>query len=173
VLRIPLAVAAILTALIAPSAALPSTGTPAGARAESAGSWRWPTDATRQVIRGFVAPAERWSAGHRGVDIAAGTQLRAPADGIVRYAGWVVDRPVLSIDHGAALSSYEPVDALVEAGDRVTAGEVIGTIEPGHCRTLCVHMGVRVDGDDDGYRNPLLWLGGVPRSILLPTRQIS
>jgi len=106
------------------------------------------------------------------VDLASGERLLAPAGGVVRYAGWVVDRPVLSIDHGDLVSSYEPVVANVSAGDVVEAGQVIGTVQPGHCAVPCVHMGVRVDGDETAYRNPLLWLGGVPRSVLLPTRSV-
>jgi murein DD-endopeptidase MepM/ murein hydrolase activator NlpD len=55
---------------------------------------------------------------------------------------------------------------LVE-GDAVTRGDVIGTVLPGHCATVCVHLGVRVDGQ---YVSPLRFLGGIPRAILLPTR---
>jgi len=133
-------------------------------------AWSWPADVPRQVIRPFIAPPVKWGAGHRGIDLATGTTLHAPADGVVRFAGTVVDRGVLSIDHGDGIvSSYEPVQSLVAAGDAVTAGEPIARIEPGHCAALCVHMGVRVDGD---YANPLRWLGGVPRSVLLPTRAI-
>ena len=53
------------------------------------GEWRWPVDVPRQVIRPFLAPPVEWGAGHRGVDLAAGTTLLAPADGIgavLRYA---------------------------------------------------------------------------------------
>ncbi len=131
--------------------------------------WEWPVDPPRHVLAGFVGPPKPWQPGHRGVDLAASsTALRAPADGVVHYTGWVVDRGVLSIDHGGGvLSSYEPVVATVAEGESVEAGEIIGTIEPGHCATLCVHVGVRVDGE---YRNPLIWLGGAERPVLLPTR---
>lgn len=151
------------------AAAAPATLASDAARVEL-GRWRWPVEGDRQVLRDFVAPVHPWSAGHRGVDLRAWTtELRAPAEGVVRYAGWVVDRPVLSIDHGGAVSSYEPVTASVAIGDEVAAGQPIGTIEPGHCEARCVHLGVRVGGE---YRNPLLWLGGVPRSVLLPTRAL-
>jgi murein DD-endopeptidase MepM/ murein hydrolase activator NlpD len=151
----------------AASAAAPP---PAAGRLAVAGEWSWPLDVPRQVLRAFAAPVQPWSAGHRGVDLTAGADLLAPADGVIRFAGWVVDRPVLSIDHGSIISSYEPVAALVGEGAVVHEGQVIARIEPGHCAESCVHMGMRIDGLDDAYRNPLLWLGGVPRSVLLPTR---
>ena len=132
--------------------------------------WSWPTAVPHALSRQYLAPATPYGAGHRGIDIAStGTEVRAPADGVVHFAGVVVDRPVLSIDHaGGLLSSYEPVSTTLVEGDAVTRGDVIGTLEPGHCHeSLCLHFGVRLNGE---YVNPLLLLGGLPRSILLPTR---
>jgi len=135
----------------------------------AATSWSWPVAAPHPIARSYLAPAAPWAAGHRGIDIAAatGTEVRAPADGIVHFAGWVVDRPVLSIDHGdGVISSYEPVRSELQAGDRVQLSEVIGVLEPGHCaRGGCLHLGVRVHGE---YVSPLRFLGGVPRAVLLP-----
>ena len=92
----------------------------------------------------------------------------APADGVVHFAGVVVDRPVLSLDHtGGVLSSYEPVTTHLLTGDTVHRGEVIGVVLPGHCAKTCLHLGVRIDGQ---YVSPLTFLGGIPRSVLLPTR---
>ena len=137
--------------------------------------WGWPSTAPHQVVRPFIAPASAYGAGHRGIDIGVGGDssdgggdLLAPADGTVHFAGVVVDRPVLSIDHGGGvLSSYEPVETDLEKGDFVRRGEVIGEIQPGHCSHTCVHLGVRVNR---AYVSPLLYLGGLRRSILLPTR---
>jgi len=133
-------------------------------------TWAWPTDVPHVIIRPYIAPATEYGPGHRGVDLAAGEELLAPADGVVHFAGTVVDRGVLSIDHGGGvISSYEPVTTSLAAGDVVHRGDVIGTVEPGHCVELCVHLGVRLNGQ---YVSPLLYLGGVPRSVLLPTRAI-
>jgi murein DD-endopeptidase MepM/ murein hydrolase activator NlpD len=130
--------------------------------------WQWPTDAAHAVYRPFIAPATPYGPGHRGVDLAAGAELRAPADGTVSFAGVVVDRGVLSIDHGGGVvSSYEPVTTDLKAGDTVRTGDVIGRIDAGHCSERCVHVGVRIAGE---YVSPLLFLGGVPRAVLLPTR---
>lgn len=132
-------------------------------------AWRWPVDPPRTIVRPFVAPATPYARGHRGIDIRAPSQtLYAPADGVVRFAGTVVDRPVISIDHGdGVVSSFEPVVATVVRGGAIARGQPVGTIVPGHCASLCVHVGVRVNGE---YVSPLTLLGGIPRSVLLPTR---
>jgi murein DD-endopeptidase MepM/ murein hydrolase activator NlpD len=139
------------------------------AAAAVTGAWLWPVAAPHPVVEPFRAPPTPYSAGHRGVDIGApaGSPVLAPADGVVHFAGVVVDRPLVSIDHGGGvLSSLEPVEPAVAAGDRVVRGQVIGTLQPGHCSPgACVHLGVRVDGE---YVSPLLWLGGIPRAVLLP-----
>jgi hypothetical protein len=133
------------------------------------GSWAWPVGAPRSIVRPFIAPATAYSAGHRGIDIAAtGTTVVAPDDGTVHFAGVVVDRPVLSIEHaGGVLSSYEPVETVLVAGAVVHRGDALGTLLPGHCSRVCLHFGVREDGR---YVSPLLYLGGIERSVLLPTR---
>ena len=118
----------------------------------------------------YVAPATEYGPGHRGIDIQApaGSVVRAPASGVVHFVGFVVDRPLLSIAHpGGVLSSFEPVSATVATGDRVRAGEVIGVLLAGHCSAPCLHLGARIDGQ---YINPLLFLGAVPRAVLLPMR---
>lgn len=133
------------------------------------GPWLWPVAGDHDVVRPYIAPSTRYSAGHRGVDLAsADGVLLAPADGVVRFTGVVVDRPVLTIDHGGGVvSSYEPVESALMRGDAVGRGQQIGTILPGHCSILCVHLGVRIDGR---YVSPMRFLGGIPRAVLLPTR---
>lgn len=145
-------------------------GTPSAVRSPAAtGTWAWPVAAPHPVVRPFIAPATPYAAGHRGIDIRSpGSEVSAPADGVVLFAGVVVDRPVLSIRHGGGVvSSYEPVESALSAGDAVSRGQPVGTLLSGHCSGLCLHFGVRVDGQ---YVSPLAFLGGIPRSILLPTR---
>ncbi|KQZ08556.1 hypothetical protein ASD23_09090 [Agromyces sp. Root1464] len=79
----------------------------------------------------------------------------------------VAGRPVVAIDHGhGVVSAVEPVAGVVEAGTPVTAGDAIGSVATGgHCDSGCVHFGVRVDGE---YVSPFLFLGGLPRAVLLP-----
>lgn len=130
--------------------------------------WAWPVPAPHSLARPYIAPATPYSSGHRGIDIRAseGVEVRAPADGVVHFAGFVVDRPVISIRHaGGVLSSFEPVEALVVAGQRVERGQVIGILLPGHCASPCLHLGARIDGE---YVNPLLFLGGLEHAVLYP-----
>jgi murein DD-endopeptidase MepM/ murein hydrolase activator NlpD len=132
------------------------------------GWWLWPVAEPHPVVRPFVAPETPYSSGHRGIDVQVPRTMpvRSPVDGIVRFAGFVVDRSVVSIAHGeGVISSYEPVDPVVAEGQRVRRGDVIGTVAEGHCAETCLHIGVRVDG---GYVNPLLFLGGIAPSVLLP-----
>jgi murein DD-endopeptidase MepM/ murein hydrolase activator NlpD len=134
-----------------------------------AGAWKWPADPPHAVSRPFEAPRTRYAAGHRGIDIATvlGIPVYAPAPGVVAFAGVVVDRPLLSIAHpGDLVSSLEPVQPAVTAGERVSAGQVVGiTASGGHCASACLHFGVRLHGQ---YVSPMLMLASVPRAVLLP-----
>lgn len=155
------------------SPAIGATGTrPGGVLAEAAVQrWGWPVDPPR-LVRTFVAPETRYSAGHRGVDIAAviDAEVVAPADGTVHFVGQVAGRPVVSLRHaGGFVSSIEPVASSLSAGDSVSRSQPIGTVWHGefHCASPCVHFGVRLLGE---YVSPLLLLDRIPRSVLLPTR---
>ncbi|MBH0008948.1 M23 family metallopeptidase [Salinibacterium sp. SWN1162] len=133
--------------------------------------WSWPIEAPHPIIRPYIAPETPYSAGHRGIDIGAGAshEVRAPAAGVVHFAGTVVDRPVLSIEHpGGLMTSYEPVTSVLVSGDLVAQGEIVGELQAGHCSASCLHFGVRLDGE---YVSPLNYLGAIPRAILLPTRK--
>ncbi|MDN4483722.1 M23 family metallopeptidase [Demequina lignilytica] len=125
-----------------------------------------------RAVRLFDPPARPWLPGHRGVDLIAhvGAPVLSPGAGVVTFAGRVVDRGVVTIDHGSLRSSLEPVDAQVPAGTAVHAGEPVGVVgsEPGHCApTTCVHWGVRAG---DSYVDPLDVLRGFGPIILLPDR---
>lgn len=156
---------ALLVGLAVGGSPAPAAGSPPAARL---GAWSWPVTGAHAIARPYVAPTGPYGAGHRGIDIRApsGASVLAPADGVVHFAGFVVDRPVLSIEHAdGALSSFEPVQTALVAGDRVRRGQVIGTLLPGHCASACLHLGARVDGE---YVSPLLFLGGVGWSVLYP-----
>lgn len=148
-----------------------TTGDPApGARrARDEPPWVWPVPAPIRVLAPFRAPLTRYSAGHRGIDlaVASGAEVVAAGAGVVHFAGRVVDRPLVSVDHGdGVLSSIEPVEASVAPGDVVARGAPIGRVSSGgHCADACAHFGVRVHGE---YVSPFLFLGGVPRAVLLP-----
>lgn len=130
-------------------------------------NWMWPAAGPRTVVAPFRAPAHAYGPGHRGIDLAASGELRAPADGLVAFAGTVVDRPLLTIDHGdGVVTTFEPVASELTAGTSVHRGDVIARMSAGgHAPPGALHLGVRWNG---AYINPMLLFGGVPRAVLLP-----
>lgn len=90
--------------------------------------------------------------------------MRSPRQGVVVWAGTLVDRPVISIQHEDGLrSTFEPVVSSLTVGETVQTGQVLGQLTSGH-RHDCLHWGVK-EGKHD-YLNPLRLLLGRPR--LLP-----
>lgn len=129
----------------------------------------WPLNPQPEVTEPFDAPAVRWNPGHRGVDLAATHEqtVLAAGDGVVAFAGVVAGKPVVSIDHGAIRTTYEPVVASVTTGSAVRKGDPIGSVVAGHegCAVeTCVHWGAK---RGDVYLDPLSLLR--PRQVrLLP-----
>jgi murein DD-endopeptidase MepM/ murein hydrolase activator NlpD len=115
------------------------------------------------VVTPFRPPATRYGPGHRGVDLAAAVDatVLAAADGTVVYADDLAGRGVVSIEHDGGLrTTYEPVRALVAAGDRVSRGQPIGLVEAGHppcALAACLHLGARLP--DRIYLDPLALFG--------------
>lgn len=132
-------------------------------------TWSWPVTGPRSVVARYRAPAHRYGAGHRGVDLSAamGTTVSAPADGVVTFRGTVVDRQLITIEHaGGLVSTFEPLRSDLVVGDLIAEGQEIGVVDAGgHTPPGAIHLGVRLDGD---YINPMLLFGGVPRAVLLP-----
>lgn len=166
-----LAVLAAFTAISPPAVLALGLAPAAPSEAERIESvqWGWPVPAPIRVVSPFRAPPTPYAPGHRGIDLEVepGAQLVAAESGVVSFAGMVAGRGVVAVDHGDGIvSAIEPVDPSVAAGDPITAGAAIGTASAGgHCTGECVHFGVRVDGE---YVSPFLFLGGLPRAVLLP-----
>ena len=129
----------------------------------AAQSWLAPV-APLVVERPFIAPADAYSPGHRGVDLRAdpGQPVRSPASGIVRVAGRVAGKAVIAIEHPHRIlgrtgwrTTYESVNATVEVGQRVQRGAVIGTVarSDGHADGL--HWGLK---NGRRYADPALLL---------------
>lgn len=165
-LRAPRALVFLILLAVLPGAAgFPDVADPQ----DAAASWIWPVEGRRQITEPFLAPSHAYGPGHRGIDIAAGAEsvVRAPADGVVAFRGTVVDRPLITIDHGAGIvTTFEPVASTLAPGSVVVAGDEIGTVAAGgHTPAGELHLGVRWN---DVYINPQLMFGDVPRAILLP-----
>ncbi|MGH3094980.1 MAG: murein hydrolase activator EnvC family protein [Streptosporangiales bacterium] len=143
----------VLLAMLLPAA-------PAAAATSAGGSgWQLPLAGSPPLLRPFDPPAHKWSAGHRGVDLAAapGTDVLAAGPGVVAFAGPVAGRGAVTVRHGALRTTYVPVRASVEVGTEVAAGDVIGTVEVGdHCGSRsCLHWGL-LRGEQ--YLDPMVLL---------------
>ena len=132
------------------------------ALALSSASWTAPL-VPLVIERPFVAPSGPYSPGHRGVDLAAapGDRVRAPAHGVVRVAGRVAGKDVVSIEHPHRIlgrvgwrTTYEGVMATVTVGTRVERGDIIG-LATGAGHTEGVHWGLKLGRM---YADPLLLL---------------
>jgi murein DD-endopeptidase MepM/ murein hydrolase activator NlpD len=131
--------------------------------------FRWPLDPRPGVLRRFAVGPAPWSPGHRGVDLAASPRqpVLAAGAGVVSFAGRIAGVGAVSVAHGDGLrTTYQPVDAEVHVGDRVTTGQELGTVSSwtGHCARPCLHWGA-IRGA--AYIDPLTLLGLVP-PVLLP-----
>ena len=75
------------------------------------------------------------------------------APGVVTFGGQVGGIGVVTVDHGAERSTYQPVDPSIEAGSSVKTGDVLGVLvdHGSHCATPCLHLG-RVKGE--AYLDP-------------------
>jgi len=137
--------------------------------------WVFPTDQTKSS-RPFEPPAQNWLAGHRGVDfsVVVGQEVYAAGAGTVVFAQELANKGVIVINHGLVRTTYEPVSSIVEVGDQVLAGQVIGNIDVGisHCSTQekvwCLHWGAIRAGK---YLNPLYLI--YPKVRLLPLKNRS
>lgn len=120
----------------------PTTGSPAPSR----------------VLEGFDPPKEKWSAGHRGVDLdlPIGGEVLAAGEGTVYFVGKVAGKPVVSIAHADGVrTTYQPGFAHVNKGDHVREGQVIGRLAPPVDGKPGLHWGALIDGVEKTYIDPL------------------
>lgn len=121
----------------------------------------WPVLDPR-IEREFEKPAKRWLSGHRGIDLTtqAGTVIVAPQAGIIRFAGKVAEKDVVSMRHSnGVISTFEPATTTLTVGAAVTQGQFIGTVggASDHCTGQCLHWGLK-RGEDD-YLDPQRYAG--------------
>src|SRR5690349_8994972 len=111
--------------------------------APTAGAWSWPVSGP--VLRPFRLGDDPYLGGqHRGIDVAgaAGEAVVAPDDG-----------DSVTLTHLGAISVKR--NATVEEGARVG---VLGPSGSAEWPRPYVHLGVRADGDPNGYLDPLQFL---------------
>jgi len=134
----------------------------------SASEGVWPLQPQPDVVRGFDPPAQDWQPGHRGVDLrgSPGQSVRAAKAGLVVFAGRIAGRGNVVVSHGGTRTTYQPVTASVQVGDRVSAGARIGSLVRfgSHCwPATCLHWGLI---HEETYLNPLTLVGAVPVRLL-------
>ena len=116
-----------------------------------------------EVVDRFRPPATGWGPGNRGWEFATvgGEVVCAVGSGVVRFAGWVAGRGVVTLEHAdGMLSSLTGLGTLeVVAGGRLEGGEPLGRAAAG------LHLGFRVDG---AYVDPALVLRRYLHAVLVP-----
>ncbi len=128
----------------------------------------WPLSPRPDVVSGFDPPTTTWGAGHRGVDLLGrvGQPVHTALGGTVTFAARLAGRGVVVVDHGGVRTTYEPVSASVQTGDKVGRGSVIGTLQrvSSHCfPRACLHWGLR---RGKTYLDPLTLVGAGPIRLL-------
>lgn len=131
--------------------------------------WTWPLDPRPLLTRRFDPPGQRWSAGHRGIDLTpqGPRSVYAVDAGVVTHVGLIAGRPTVSVTHASGIrSTYEPVTSPLSRGARIARGGRLGDLVPAgsHCLPTCLHLGA-IRGES--YLDPLLLLEP-PRIVLLP-----
>lgn len=132
------------------------------------GPWSWPVE-QQVIVHDWEKPDTSFSAGHRGLDLLSrvGAEVYASASGVVQYTGSIDSVPAISISHGEVRSTYQPVSAVVQVGQEVRKGELIGHLvrSGNHCQAVsCLHFGVKRDAE---YLDPKLFLANTPRVVLI------
>ncbi len=159
------AVPGLLTVLIC---SLPLIGAGSAAAVPAPTDGVWPLEPRPEVVRGFDPPAQRWEAGHRGVDLrgSPGQGVHSAMAGRVSFAGRIAGRGIVVVGHGETRTTYQPVAASVSVGEQVAAGERVGTllILGSHCWPVsCLHWGW-IHGET--YLDPLTIVGAAPVRLL-------
>ncbi len=125
-------------------------------------TYRPPVDAP--IVDAFRAPAERWSAGNRGLEYStrSGEPVAAAADGVVAFAGQVGGQLHVVVLHADGVrTTYAFLrSAAVRRGDTVRQGQSVGTAGD------TLHFGARIG---EVYVDPALLFGeGPPEVHLVP-----
>ena len=127
-----------------------------------ASAWTWPVDGP--VLRPFVADDDPYAGGqHRGIDVGAptGTDVRAPATGLVAFAGQLPHEGqclTIRTAGGYSVTLVHLGSIGVRVGTAVGEGEVVGTVGPSgdpEGPEPYLHLGIRLTAEPNGYVDPL------------------
>jgi Peptidase family M23 len=139
-------------------------------------AWVWPLQG--EVITSYRNGTDPYASGqHRGIDIAgaAGSTVVAAAGGEVRFAGTAgssgLTVSIRTADGRLDTSYLHLASTGVREGDRVSAGQRIGTVGTSGSRSAAVphlHFGVRDAGTRHAYHDPLGFLPPPPAGPRTP-----
>lgn len=141
---------------------------PGGAQA-----WTWPIDGL--VLRPFVFGSDPYADGqHRGIDVggALGESVRAPAPGVVSFAGSVPSGGralTIRTADGYSVTLLQLGSIAVQRGEEVAEGARVGAVGESAdavTREPHVHLGVRRTAEEEGYLDPLGFLPGRTRVVV-------
>ncbi|HEX5584709.1 peptidoglycan DD-metalloendopeptidase family protein [Gaiella sp.] len=127
-----------------------------------AAAWSWPADGA--VLRPFALGDDAYAAGqHRGIDVAGpdGSEVRAPATGVVTFAGSLptYGRGVTILTADGYSVTLVHLGAIgVAQGQTVSEGSPVGTMGSSGTpeqSVPSVHLGIRHAADEQGYVDPL------------------
>ena len=124
--------------------------------------WLLPMKRGSFTVSSCYAP--RWGTFHYGVDMAApwGTPFYAAGDGTVIRAGTASGfGNVIMIEHsdGTVTVYGHEEKLLVEVGEKVKAGQLIGLVGAlGEATGPHLHFEIRVGGEFGTHENPITWL---------------
>jgi hypothetical protein len=132
----------------------------------AAGGWTWPVQGPVLQTFSFDSAHPYAADQHRGIAIGAGdgASVRAPASGIVSFAGTVpTNGKTLTIQtpSGLAVSLTHLGSIEVARNVSVDEGAVVGTVGPSGTPEFdvpYVHLGIREAANDQGYLDPLAFL---------------
>jgi len=140
-----------------------------------ASAWTWPVEGP--LLQEFSFGGDPYAAGqHRGIDIGAeaGETVRAPATGMVTFAGTVptAGRTItITTEDGYAVTLLHLGSLTAKTGAPVSEGAPVALAGrsgvPEH-DAIYVHLGIRAVSEPDGYVDPMKLLPGVRESSAGP-----
>ena len=131
----------------------------------NAAAWSWPVDGP--VLRGFSTGDDPYGGGqHRGIDVGTpvGSDVRAPASGVISFAGSVpgAGRAVtIRTEDGYSITLLQLGSVAVPVRTTIAEGEVVGTVGSSADAQVAephVHLGIRLTAEPHGYVDPLALL---------------
>lgn len=100
------------------------------------------------IVRDFDPPAQKWLAGHRGIDLKLpDTKIYSFTTGLVVYRGQINGIPILTVESNGERITYQPISSELAVGSQVRFGQFLGLVQGRHegCDfSNCLHLGRKI-----------------------------